>query len=114
MKTDLKYKAHLNSIQFFILAVVCPVNISQKDVLYPRLELIETKLHHFNSVTNIYWSLGRRMELMPGKGLFHLPELFGLQPLGSQFRYFVDPFLPGFRPFGEYEPLQDTFSDRLA
>lgn len=34
------------------------VLLTQRDALQSRLELIETKLHQFNSVTNIYRSLG--------------------------------------------------------
>ena len=34
------------------------VLLTQRDALESKLELIETKLHQFNSVTNIYRALG--------------------------------------------------------
>ena len=34
------------------------VLMTQRDALESKLELIETKLHQFNAVTNIYRSLG--------------------------------------------------------
>ena len=59
MHTNKKYSSIISNDLFkSARADYFEVLMTQRDALESKLELIETKLHQFNSVTNIYRALG--------------------------------------------------------